>query len=139
MKELLLSHKQIYGISTQNKGINKVSCSIIRIITDFRRLSFYITQIIYVTKMTSDYNLLKPHDDQLYINTRSSFTRRPSTQSTSLELVVRDSYHKNAHRAHWFPSNNYNFGSKDICLYNTSVIHFSSRSPYIFIIRVLFT
>ena len=41
-------------------------------------------------------------------------------QSTSLGLVVRDSYHKNAHRAHWFPSNNYNVGSKYICLNNTS-------------------
>ena len=58
MKERVLSHKQIYGISTQNKGISKVSRSIIRFMTGFRRLSICITQIIYVAKMTSAYNWL---------------------------------------------------------------------------------
>ena len=48
-------------------------------------------------------------------------------QSISLGLVVRDSYNKTLTAT----SNNYNFGSKDICLYNTSVTHFSSRLPYI--------
>ena len=51
--------------------------------------------------------------------------KKTITQSISLGLVVRDSYHKTLTA----PSNNYNYGSKDICLYNTSVIHFSSRSP----------